>query len=100
MAKKRLGDDLPRYVWRSVTNPRYSFTGCGTPLSDLDWGDWWPDGWEFGKAWKNSPASFYLHVAHKNKVDGTRHRVYCRHAECPRLGMRDGKLMWIFESKG
>jgi hypothetical protein len=57
-------------------------------LSDLDWGrGWWTD---------DSFGMHYLHVHHK---DGeTIHRVYCRHAQQPRLQCKAGKLYWLVSS--
>jgi hypothetical protein len=74
-------------IRRAVENPRHS--ACATAkLCDLDWSNWWTD---------TSFKQNYLHVAHKDSE--TSHRVYCRGNICPRLGMCNGKLTWIYYRK-
>lgn len=75
-----------------IDSNRNSYTGCGTPLYYLDWRDWWSD--------CDMGYSFYLHVAHIDKTEGTRHRVYCRHEVKPRIAMVDGVLKWVVTDKG
>ena len=68
-----------------VADPRKSMC-CSARLEDLNFSDWWMD---------TSFNLHYLHVAHK---DGeTRHRVYCRGCDKPRLAMAAGYLVWIYE---
>lgn len=62
-------------------------SSCGSAsLHQLDFSNWWTDV-SFGK--------HYLHVQHRTQ--DTVHRVYCRHAEQPRLKMVAGKLHWLIE---
>lgn len=71
-----------------VADPRYSVTGSGVPVEELDFSTWWTD---FGL----SASVHYLHALHK---DGeTTHRVHCRSCERPRLEMRDGTLYWLVD---
>lgn len=56
----------PARLWCFDT--RYSESD-GTPLVDLDWDSWWPDGGSFF-------GTYYLHVRHRN--GDTAHRVYPR----------------------
>ena len=78
-------DEITR---RSVVNERYTTTGDGVKLADLDFDNWWTD---------NSKGMNFFHVKHK--VEDTWHRVYCKKTDCPRLLMKDGKLMWIIDSR-
>lgn len=55
-------------------------------LASLDFKNWWTD---------TSFDKLYLHVQHVS--DGTVHRVYCRHAQQPRLQMFDGMLHWLID---
>lgn len=77
-------------IRRPAQDPRYSETGSGVPLDQLDFSRWWTD---FGL----SGSVHYLHVPHK---DGeTTQRVHCRSCERPRLEMRDGVLYWLVDRK-
>ncbi len=71
-------------VWRKVNSPRNS--SCGVDLDKLDWSNWWTDS---------------LHGVHYLKVKeprwGTVQRVYCKHANAPRVGVRNGTLCWLID---
>lgn len=71
--------------WRKINSPRNS--ECLARLDLLDWSNWWIDGNGFDT---------YLHVSKPD--DGTVQRVYCRHAEECRIGMRNGELYWIVDT--
>lgn len=85
MSKKILLLPAPRMLKvNSVRNSEcYS-----SALSTLDFSEWWTD---------CSFEQFYLHVRHRDRNDGSIHRVYCRHTEKPRLKMKDGVLYWLVE---
>ena len=61
---------------------------CGVPLDQLDWSNWWTD--IVGQV-------VYLHVQHTDKSDGAVHRVWYKHADYPRLMLRDGVLYWLVD---
>jgi hypothetical protein len=71
-------------VWRKVNSPRNS--SCGVDLDKLDWSNWWTDS---------------LHGVHYLKVKeprwGTVQRVYCKHSNAPRVGVRNGTLCWLID---
>lgn len=74
--------------WRKVNTTRNS--ACGSAcLENLDWSNWWTDGGISGKYGM-------LQVVHTDM--GSVHRVYCRHADNPRLAMRDGILYWLVDT--
>ena len=72
---------IPAYP---VSDPRHTLSG--SHLSDLCWDNWFTDG---------GPRQLYLHVQHRNGE--TWHRVFCRHADRPRLESRKGKLYWLVD---
>ena len=79
--------------WRRVISKRNS--ECSMPLEDLDWTNWWPDGFYCGQ--------IYLHVQHKHHDtkghdwEGTVHRVYCREGNQNRIAMKNGELYWLID---
>jgi len=75
----------PGPVWRKVYSPRNS--SCGVDLDKLDWLNWWTD---------SLNGVHYLKV--KEPGQGTVQRVYCKHANAPRVGVRSGTLCWLIDS--
>ena len=68
---------------RRVNSPRNSICGSAI-LADLDWTNWFTD---------TTGGGLYLHV---QSLDGqTWARVYCRHADTPRLRLQAGVLYWL-----
>lgn len=74
-----------------MDSPRNSTCGSAR-ITDLDFSRWWTDGGE-GSIWGAS----YLKVPHRGHdgMEGTVHRVHCRHSETPRLAYENGTLYWL-----
>ena len=58
------------------------------PLAWLDWSRWFTD-------WGFNGEMHYLHV--HSARDESIHRVYCRHADRPRLSFEGGRLYWLVD---
>lgn len=68
--------------WLRVSFPRNSV--CGSErLINLNFYDWWTEA-----------HTRYIHVA---GPDGTRHRVFCRASDTPRLASVDNVLYWLVD---
>lgn len=92
-------------IWRRVNSRRNS--SCALSLDRLDWSNWWTDRLQVlatdiiqddvTTSAKDAVKHFaYLHVVADDK---TVHRVFCKHADNPRLGFRNGKLYWLIDKK-
>lgn len=86
----------PKINKRLVASDRNSYCGSAR-LRDLDWSQWWTDGWiHTGRSGRVIPL-LYLHVA---GPDGSWHRVgpMRRKGEVEawvRLEFSKGKLYWL-----
>jgi hypothetical protein len=79
------------YPERRVDRARNSECGSAR-IEDLDFSRWWTD---------DTFAPLYIHVPHKNKRQGTIHRVFPRpRGVKARLTMRrDGVLCWLLPKR-
>lgn len=71
---------------RKVNSTRNSQC-CSARLSDLDFSNWYSDNGHIHA----------LHSADGGWMEGTRHRVYCRASDSPRLAVVDGELYWLID---
>lgn len=86
MPRKKYITPSPRCL--KVNSPRNS--ECGVPLSYLDWSDWYTGTGLSG-------TLMILHVRQIYQDNTAIHRVYCRHADKPRLKMKNGELYWLVD---
>lgn len=77
-----------------VESPRNSECGSAR-LRDLNFSEWWTDSW----TGEGIAGITHLKVPHKGGegMEGTVHRVYCKHSEKPRLMWKNGTLYWLVE---
>ena len=76
--------------WLKVRSKRNSY--CSMGLKTMEWDNWWVDGLSAGRT-----ASLYLHMRRVDEGEETWWRVYCKHTDKPRLGMRKGQLYWLID---
>jgi hypothetical protein len=92
-----------RAKWRKVNSKRNS--SCAFPLERLNWSHWWTNPMkidlldeyqdDFSTTHHHRVKSYmYLLV---EADDGTVQRVYCKHADVPRVGVRRGTLCWLID---
>jgi hypothetical protein len=86
----------PIVIRRRVDVPRNSF--CGSiKIRDLDFTEWFTGSWP--------DRSIYLLIPHESLQvrDKSIHRVYPRIVNgysCSRLGMKQGRLYWLYDRRG
>lgn len=72
--------------WLATSSRRNS--DCAKNLKTLDWDNWWLD---------TSHQYCHLHVRSEDDGGDTWWRVYCKHTDNPRVGVRDGVLYWLID---
>ncbi len=90
-------------IQRRVNSRRNS--SCALPLDRLDWANWWTDRMRIlGNDFVSddvapSPNDVMHHFTYLKVVadDKTVQRVFCKHADNPRVAFRNGQLYWLID---